>query len=52
MQEYFCECEHCTRIREQQEKHGEWLREGLTQCNNLIKINESTTQDLIHGTTC
>ena len=49
MQEHLCNCEHCQKIREQQVKHGEWLRGGLTKAHNLIKIRKSTTQDFIHG---
>jgi len=49
MQEYLCNCEHCQKIREQQRKHSEWLREGLTKPHNLIKINKSTTKDFIHA---
>ena len=52
MEQYLCDCEHCQKIREQQVKHGEWLKRGLTKSHNLIKIKKSTTQDLIHGTTC
>ena len=52
MEQYLCECEHCQKIREQQVRHGEWLRGGLTKSHNLIKIKKSTTQDLIHGQTC
>ena len=49
MEQYLCECEHCQKIREQQVKHGEWIKRGLTKPHNLIKIKESTTQDFIHG---
>ena len=51
MEQYLCECEHCQKIREQQVKHGEWLREGLTKPHNLIKIKKSTTKDFIHAHT-
>jgi hypothetical protein len=49
MQEYLCKCEHCQKIREQQRKHSEWLRGGLTKSHNLIKIKKSSTKDFIYA---
>ena len=49
MEQYLCECEHCQKIRDQQVKHREWIKRGLTKPHNLIKIKKSTTKGFIHA---